>query len=151
MGEPASLCEPGVFLKSSPLWSFDHLIRGRERDLYDLYSNFGNAQKNGCFFWDSVPNHGCDDVGDAGVEGDLFDRPGNKRGAGVRDGLATAGAERGLATIFGIFLRFFIFSYFLTMMIDHCDEHLAHCDRVHWELPVAFSCHWHISEVALDS
>ena len=49
MGEPASLCEPGVFLKSSPLWSFDHLIRGREREIYDLYSNFGNAQKNGCF------------------------------------------------------------------------------------------------------
>ena len=50
MGEPASLCEPGVFLKSSQLWSLDCLIRGRERDLYDLYSNFGNAKKNGCFF-----------------------------------------------------------------------------------------------------
>ena len=32
MGEPASLCEPGVFLKSSQLWSLDCLIR--ERDLY---------------------------------------------------------------------------------------------------------------------
>ena len=47
MGEPASLCEPGVFLKSSPLWSFDQ--RERERDLYDVYSNLGHAQKNRCF------------------------------------------------------------------------------------------------------
>ena len=57
--------------------------------------------------------HGCDDVDNAGVdydggEGDLFDRPGNKGGAGVRDGLATAGAESGLDTIFGLVIHTFL-------------------------------------------
>ena len=74
-------------------------------------------KRKGVFSWYSFPNCDCDD---ASAEGDLFDRPGNKRGAGVRDGLATAGAEGGLDTIFGLFDD-----------DDHCDEHLAHCDRVH--------------------
>ena len=76
-------------------------------------------KNKGVFFWDSFPNYGCAAVDHAGVddasgEGDLFDRPGNKRGAGVRDGLATARAERGLDTIFGlvIFCVFHIFIFF---------------------------------------
>ena len=68
-------------------------------------------KKGGFFFWDSFPNYGyaaVDHTGvdDASVEGDLFDRPGNKRGAGVRDGLAAARAERGLDTIFGLIILF---------------------------------------------
>ena len=84
-------------------------------------------KRRSVFFRDSFPNYGYDDVDDAGVddasvddagvdhasvEDDLLDRPGNKRGAGVRDGLAAARAEGGLDTIFELILLFFS-----TMMI----------------------------------
>ena len=61
-------------------------------------------------------------VDDAGVEGNLFDRPSNKRGAGVRDGLAAAGAEGGLDTIFGLFILFWI--YYILIFFDDDDRSL---------------------------
>ena len=30
-----------------------------------------------------------------------------------------------------VWTQFLDLSYFFLTMIDHCDEHLAHCDRVH--------------------
>ena len=90
---------------------------------------------------------------------DLFNRPRNKWGSSVCDCLTSPGAEGGLgkrrvSRWWGWWLRVSLsklFNFLDDGLDDNHLHHLAHCDRVHGELPVALPRHRNISEVTLEA